>query len=796
MQTGRLSILLLWAAGCLAQSLPDFKASWIAMPGSPQQDYGVYHFRRSFDLASKPASFIVHVSADNRYQLFANGERVATGPARGDLTHWRFETIDLAQHLKVGRNVLAAVIWNDGAYRAVAQISNRTGFLLDADGPAGELARTSGEWKCTADDAYSPRPPEKDELTGYRAIAANERFNGKAYPWGWERPQFDDSQWKNAEPITRAALRDARDAPNRWMLVPASIPPQEERNQRFRSVRLAEGATVTPAFVKGKGAITVPAGAQASMLLDQGFLTTAYPELVTSGGAGAKIRLRYAESLYLQKGGHGKTTDKGNRNVIAGKKMYGDSDLYLPAGGQKQMYRPLFWRTYRYLRLEIETGDAPLKIDDLRGSFTAYPFVQKASFAVGNPEVNREMQQILATGWRTARLCAHETYMDCPYYEQLQYGGDARIQMMVSLYMTGDARLMKNGISQLNSSRTAEGATFSRAPSALQQYIPPFSLWWIGMLHDYWMYVDDPVFVKQMMPGVRAILDFYNSYQNKGGSLGPMPWWNFVDWVTSWKSGEPPAESDGAGSAALNLQLLLAYNWAADLESALGLPAMGSVYRDRAGNLKTTVVQRDFDSARDLFADQPSHRTYSQQVNTLAALAKLLPDEQLRSVMEKTISDKSLAQSSIYFRAYTNAALREAGLGDRYIEMLGPWRAMLGQGLTTWAETDGPDTRSDCHAWGASPNFELLRTVAGIDSAAPGFRRVSIAPHLGTLKKVEAQMPHPNGEITVRLRRLGKKLAAEVSLPRNVDGEFSWAGEQKALHSGSNRIEVSPREPR
>ena len=180
-------------------------------------------------------------------------------------------------------------------------------------------------------------------------------------------------------------------------------------------------------------------------------------------------------------------------------------------------------------------------------------------------------------------------------------------------------------------------------------------------------------------------------------------------------------------------------------------------------------------------------------MNTLAVLAKLLPDEQLRSVMEKTISDKSLAQSSIYFRAYTNAALRYAGMGDHYLDMLGPWRSMRRQGLSTWAETDGPDTRSDCHAWGASPNFELLRTVAGIDSAAPGFRRVSVAPHLGTLDEVEARMPHPGGEIVVHLHRSGTKLTAEVSLPKNTDGEFSWAGEQKALQPGPNKIEVARR---
>ena len=783
--------LLLCTAGCLARALPVLKASWIAVPGFSQQDYGVYHFRRSFDLGTKPESFIVHVSADNRYQLFANGERVASGPARGDLTHWRFETIDLAPHLKAGRNVLAAVVWNDGAYRAIAQISNRTGFLLDADGSAGEMVRTGSEWKSVIDRAYSPRPPEKDELTGYRAIAANENFNGKAYPWGWEQPDFDDSQWQAAERISPAALRDARDAHNSWMLVPTAIPAQEEHVQRLRSVRLAEGVTASPAFVEGKGGIRVPANTQASVLLDQGFLTTAYPELVTSGGAGAKIRLRYAESLYLQKGGNGKTTDKGNRNVIEGKKMYGDSDLYLPAGGQKQMYRPLFWRTYRYLRLEIETGNAPLTVDDLRGWFTAYPFVRKAEFNAGKPEVNREMQQILATGWRTARLCAHETYMDCPYYEQLQYGGDARIQMMVSLYMTGDARLMKNGISQLNSSRTAEGATYSRAPSALQQYIPPFSLWWIGMVHDYWMYVDDPAFVKQMLPGVRAILAFYNSYQSQSGSLGRMPWWNFVDWVARWKNGEPPAGEDGANSAALNLQLLLAYRWAADLEAALGLPTMGAIYRDRAENLKTTVVRQDFDSARGLFADQPSHRSYSQHVNTLAVLAKLLPEEQLRPLMEKTISDKSLAPASIYFRAYTNAALRDAGLGDRYLEMLGPWRAMLAQGLSTWAETDGLDTRSDCHAWGASPNFELLRTVAGIDSAAPGFRKVRVGPHLGTLDEVEARMPHPNGEIAVHLHRSGQILSADVALPAGTTGELVWQGQRRELAAGQNHVSMN-----
>jgi hypothetical protein len=190
-----------------------------------------------------------------------------------------------------------------------------------------------------------------------------------------------------------------------------------------------------------------------------------------------------------------------------------------------------------------------------------------------------------------------------------------------------------------------------------------------------------------------------------------------------------------------------------------------------------------------LFADQPSHKTYSQQVNTLAVLAQVVEGEQARAVVEKTLSDSSLAQSSIYFRAYTNATLREVGLGDRYLSVLEPWREMLKQGLTTWAEWNGPDARSDCHAWGASPNFELLRTVAGIESLGPGFERVRIAPNLGTLHHVTARMPHPKGEIAVDLRESNGHVTGEVHLPAGVTGEFDWAGKQRALSAERNRID-------
>ena len=743
---------------------PSWNACWITVPGAPAHDYGVYHFRRTFELDTVPATFVIQVTADNRYKLYVNGTLASLGPARGDLHHWRYETVDIARHLHRGKNVLAAVVWNFGDLAPVAQITNQTGFLVNGDGRAATQCGASRQWKGIRDEAYSPAP--REEFPGYYAAGPGEIVDGKKYPWGWEQPSFDDSRWARAIAIGPGMPRDARDAPNAWMLVPRSIPPMELTSQPITVLR------------SGDAAHEIPPHTKTTLLYDQTFETTGYPQLIVSRGAGARIDMRYAEALYISP----KSLAKGNRNDIAGKQFLGLNDTFIADGGGRRVYQPLWWRTWRYLRLEIETQDQPLSIDSLSGIYTGYPFVRKARFDTSSPEVHK----ILDVGWRTARLCANETYMDCPYYEQLQYAGDTRIQALVSLYMTGDGRLMRNAIQLLDSSRTAEGATYSRAPSRLQQYIPPFSLWWIGMLHDYWMYKDDPAFVARMLPGVRAVLWFFAAHQNANSSLGHMPWWNFVDWVKQWQGGVPP-DADSGNSAPLDLQLLMAYQWAAEMESVLGQRALADEDREAAVRLRDTVQRLYWDSGDRLFSDTPAKREYSQHTNALAVLAGVTEGEEARDLMERIVAGKNMQQCSIYFRHYLHSAMNKAGLGDRYLDMLTPWRTMLDRGLTTWAETEDP-TRSDCHAWGASPNFELFRTVLGIDSAAPGFKRVLVRPFLGQLTHASGAIPHPQGEIAVTLSMVRDQLDAAVTLPGSVSGQFEWHGQKRSLDPGYNHF--------
>jgi len=742
-------------------------ARWIAVPGAPPEAYGVYHFRRAFELAAKPARFLVQVSADNRYQLFVNGKRVAWGPARGDLFHWRFETVDLAPYLDAGKNVLAAVVWNFGELAPEAQITLQTGFVLQ-----GEGVETGPTWKCVRDEAYAPIETTSATVRGYYVAGPGDRVNAAAYPWGWERKNFDDSGWKAAAVIGPAAGREARDVHSRWMLVPRNIPAMEERPERVQKVRRMS-SEMNPMTAPAGFPIRIDAGARVALLLDNQVLTTAYPELAIRGGKDARIRIGYAESLFEP----GRGMVKGNRNEIEGKQFIGSHDEFLADGGAR-VFRPLWWRTYRYIQLDIETKGEPLTLDSLNAVAVGYPFERRATFDSNAPELGR----ILDVGWRTARLCAHETYMDCPYYEQLQYVGDTRVQCLVSLFNSGDPRLMKNAIKLIDNSRQSEGATMSRYPTRLEQFIPGFSLWWIGMVHDYWWYVDDPAFVRRMLPGVRAVLSFFEGYQKENGSLRSLPWWRYFDWVPSWPNGDAPQDADG-GSAIFDLHLMMAYGWAADLETG----PLAAVYRDKERQLRATAQSLYWDAGRKLYADTASKKQFSQHTNTMAVLGEVITGAPAHDLMLRALAEKGLAEPGLFFQFYVHQALAKVGEGDTYLDRLGAWHEMLSRGLTTFAETvdrPGASSRSDCHAWSASPNIEIFRTVLGVDSAAPGFRRVVVRPHLGKLMRASGTVPHPKGLIEVSLDRD----RANIVLPPGTSGVLEWRDITFDLGPGTNSM--------
>ena len=122
----------------------------------------------------------IHVSADERYELFLDGVRQGRGPERGAPDTWFYESFNL--DLKAGEHVLAARIWALGDLAPDAQMSSAPGFLLAAEGEwNARLSTGVAAWESKLVRGIDFHRQTGSQLRGSRFIV-----DGALYPWGHE----------------------------------------------------------------------------------------------------------------------------------------------------------------------------------------------------------------------------------------------------------------------------------------------------------------------------------------------------------------------------------------------------------------------------------------------------------------------------------------------------------------------------------------------------------------------------------------------------------------------------------
>ncbi|WP_405410700.1 alpha-L-rhamnosidase N-terminal domain-containing protein [Maribacter sp. Asnod1-A12] len=754
-------------------------SQWITHPKESTLDARKFLFRRTFELDSKPEKFIIHLSADNRYRLYVNGKYLLSGPSSSDIDNYRYETIDIANYLKIGSNIVSAEVVNFGEYRKASSMTFQTAFILQGDKKNTVNINTGrdSEWKVINDEGFKSIPFVSDSLRGYYAAGPGEKLISKKHQWGWQNTDYDDTKWLNPKlgtvefAVGRGFLYGST-----WYLVPRKIPFLEETQQRFNKIARTEGLKANTDFIKGKNKLIIPPNKKVSVLLDMSHHTIGHPEIKYSKGKDSQIKITYAEALYDT------NWKKGNRNEIEGKQILGYYDIIEPDGGEDQIFKPFGQKTFRFIQLDIETKDEALFIDDFYNIFTAYPFKDNAQFKTNN-EV---LSQIWDASWRTLRNSSTESFID-PYYEQLQYIGDTRIEAKVSISVDGDDRLMRKAIEMFDNSRLPNGLTQSRYPSYIVQVIPTYSLLWINMLHDYHMYKNDDEFVKKFIPGMKTVIDWWIDKVDDNYMPANMEWWNFTDWAKGYKNGIPPGADDGY-STSVALQFVKTLQDAAQIFGDLGYQEEAIKYLDLAKKISDSVLRNCFVKEKGMLAETPNKTQFSQHTNIMAILTDAIPKENQKALMQKILDDKSLIQTTIYYKYYLFEALHKSGLGNKYQNMLDSWTNQLDQGLTTFAEKD-IEPRSECHAWSASPNYHFLKIIAGIYPVESNFKKIAIAPNFGDLNEITAKMPHPNGEIQVVIKKDAKdRLKGFVSLPKGSSGIFIYGKNQLELNAGSTEI--------
>ncbi len=751
-----------------------WRANWIAHPDASPYDYGVYHFRRSFQLDEVPENLDMYISADNRYKLYINGQYITIGPARGDLFHWRYETIDVSPYLKEGDNVIAALVYNMGEHTPVSWMSRQTAFICQIGEAEKSLIYTGdGNWKVTQNRAYQPIPWHW-QVSGYYVAGPGDQVEATKYPWNWEKSGFDDSEWNSPVQIAHGKGRGSS-GNSHYYLVPRSIPLLEQKTQRIPVIRNIEGQALNIGFHKSQST-EIPANSKVSVLFDNEVYTMGFPRLKISKGKNSKIKITYAETLLNP------DKTKGNRDKVEGKKIYGIYDEYYPDGGIDRVYSPLWVKTFRYIQLDIETGDEPLIISDYYNVFTAYPFKENAVFDTED----EDLKNIWDMSWRTSRLCALETYMDCPYFEQLNYIGDTRVQAMISLFVSGDDRLMKDAIRLFDYSMVPEGITQGRYPSRVPVMIPTYSLFYISMLHDLYRYREEDTFIKEYLPSVRSILEYYEGYLDEKNMLNSLEWWQYVD--AAYKGGVPPGTNDG-NSTMVNLLYVYALQQAVDLFEHFGWHHEANKWKETEDKIKLAVKQHCYEPDKGLLAETPDKKDFAQHSNIFAILTNTVPENQHTEIMQKVINDESLLQTKLFFNFYFFRALKKSGLAHLYLDHLDVWHNMLDYGYTTCGEWGNLETdRSDCHAWSATPVFDYMNILLGIDASKPGFKEVEINPTFGKLNKLKGSFPHPKGDIKIDLTKKKNKVSGSIYLPQGLSGKLIIGNKQIDLNYDENRI--------
>ncbi len=716
----------------------------------------IAQFRREFLLEELPDDMIVEVTADTRYSLMVNGREVCFGPRKGDGYVWYYDSVDLRDYLILGKNVLAAKVLRYPTASGQGNLS-----MIRTEIPFFYLKETKDKYGISTDERWKVKQccgvqimPESDTS---RYLWNKEIVNGLLLDHGWETKEYDDSQWTSAYAYKSGEVQRGRSPRN---LKPRPIPflYKEEKNFQLKCLRQSQiKAEDWKEWLNGNKELELEAGSCHIVELDAQELTTGFPMLSFVGGKHTEFRFLVAESYWVQK--ENGSFVKRDREDEKNGRLIGYEDCYIAAGTgcekSTEMYSPFLFKTFRFLKLTILVGDEPLRLQSFVYKETGYPLQVKTYVETSDTQLNR----IWDISLRTLKRCMHETYEDCPYYEQLQYAMDTRIQILFTYYVSGDDRLARACIDDFYRSLRPDGLVNCCYPSSGTNLIPGFSLYYIFMLYDHMMYYGDKKFLTHYFLGAEKILEFFEDKRADSGLIGKIggyngehKYWSFIDWTQKWKWGVPNAIIDGPLTME-NLLYVLALQKMSYIADYLGKIESGNYFRETADNLKKIIRQNCWDEETGFFEDGPGYKKdYSQHTQVFAVLTGLAEGQYATELIKRTLENKSLAECSVAMSWYLFRAIEMSGLYDeRTRDLWRPWMKMLSEHMTTCVESPG-EGRSDCHAWGATALYEIPAVILGIRPTKPGFEEADIYPIPGFLDWAKGTVVTPRGEIYVEWR--------------------------------------------
>jgi alpha-L-rhamnosidase len=694
-----------------AQVFADLSDKRLSDPGPLPQPAA--YLRRSVEITKSVRSARLYVTALGSYRVFLNGDRVGTDVLTPGFTDFRkrvlYQTYDVTKQVVTGTNIIGALL-GDGWYgspltwvgahfftppnRFLAQLE-----VVYTDG-SHDTVVTDDSWEAAASPIVESQ------------IYAGETYDARREKAGWNKANFNDSDWKPAA-IAEAPMLALTAQPDSPIQVIDTIQPK----------------TVTPSK-------------NGAFVFDMGQNMVGWVRLKVKGAPGQKVTLRFAEILNPD----GTIYTENLRNADA-------TDTYVLRGGDEEIYRPTFtFHGFRYVEVTGYSGAPSLAA--IEG--------EVASSVSGNPTATLQTSRDLVNRmWEIGLWGQRGNFVsiptDCPQRdERLGWMGDAGVFWRTGAYNFNIAAFSQKFIEDIVDAQTSPGAFTNVSPNTL-----PFggggtqgtSGWNEGMVGapgwgdagvivpwTTWVQYGDKAVIEKNWEAMQRWMEFIRS-RNPGfirkNGVGP----NFADWLAP----DPNTDKDLLATA----YWALIAHMMSQMAHATGKEADAKRYEQVVQNIRE-AFQKAY------IKDDGTVGTGTQTSYVVALYTKLAPQNLEPALVDKLVKDiesRSWHLSTGFlgtpFLLFTLADHGRSDVAYRLLlnETYPSWGYMLSKGATTWWErwngdTGDPAMNSYNHYAFGSVIAWAYRYVAGIDTSisAPGFKEIVVHPH------VDAQMPSARSE--------------------------------------------------
>ncbi len=453
------------------------KFIWDSSDGSEENVWMC--FRKTVDFPKAPESLTAFISADSRYWLYINGETVVfegsvkRGPTAGDSY---YDSVDISAYLKAGKNIISALVWYWGKDTSFSNTdSGKAGFIFEA----GSIL-SDNSWKVCRNTAYCKDPGVLQP--NYRLPESNIYYDASQEIGDWLSPEFDDSQWENAQENGTGGC-----AP--WgKLYPRGIPLLKDYGLKdYENTDDYKGHTI---LIKRTITLDIPYNAQCT------------PYLKINAKAGKTIRI-LTENTWL--------------GAV--------SNTYITKDGEQE-FEALGWFNGEHITYEIPAG---VKILELKYRETGYDTAFSGLYACKDEKLNALWQKSLRTLYVTMR----DNFMDCPDRERAQWWGDVTNEMAMMMYsLDANACLLyqKGVASMLGHIDRSTNVLQTVVPSTDGYFeLPAQQLAGICGFWTYYMYTGDQAFLESVYDASVNYVRLWTVAENdlvehRAGS------WDWLDW--------------------------------------------------------------------------------------------------------------------------------------------------------------------------------------------------------------------------------------------------------------------------